>query len=142
MLLKNTAKGSNYHEAVELHVDGEKIRIEAKDLEIGERRIYRCEALTDRVIVEMEGIEKEDNAYRGAIECYRNTEGMVLINELPLEEYLYAVVPSEMPASYPMESLKAQSRLCQNICVSLYSSCGIAGSRCTCGRHYILSGLS
>lgn len=116
VLLKNTAKGSNYHEAVELHVDGEKIRIEAEDLEIGERRVYRCEALTDRVIVEMEGIEKEDNAYRGAIECYRNTEGMVLINELPLEEYLYAVVPSEMPASYPMESLKAQA-----VCARTYA---------------------
>ncbi len=116
VLLKNTAKGSNYHEAVELHVDGEKIRIEAEDFEIGERRIYRCEALTDRVIVEMEGIEKEDNAYRGAIECYRNTEGMVLINELPLEEYLYAVVPSEMPASYPMESLKAQA-----VCARTYA---------------------
>lgn len=116
VLLKNTVKGGNYHEAVELHVDGEKIRIEVEDLEIGERRVYRCEALTDRVIVEMEGIEKEDNAYRGAIECYRNTEGMVLINELPLEEYLYAVVPSEMPASYPMESLKAQA-----VCARTYA---------------------
>lgn len=116
VLLKNTVKGSNYHEAVELHVDGEKIRIEAEDLEIGERRVYRCEALTERVIVEMEGNEKEDNAYRGAIECYRNTEGMVLINELPLEEYLYAVVPSEMPASYPMESLKAQA-----VCARTYA---------------------
>lgn len=45
----------------------------------------------------------------GAVECYRVSEGIVLINELPLEEYLYAVVPSEMPASYPQEALKAQA---------------------------------
>ncbi len=116
VLLKNTAGNSNYHNAVELDVDGQKIQIEAKDLDIGERRIYRCDALTDRVIVKMEGIEKEDNAYRGAIECYRNAAGMVLINELPLEEYLYAVVPSEMPASYPIESLKAQA-----VCARTYA---------------------
>ena len=34
---------------------------------------------------------------------------MILVNELPLEEYLYAVVPSEMPASYELEALKAQA---------------------------------
>ncbi|MDE6389005.1 MAG: SpoIID/LytB domain-containing protein [Lachnospiraceae bacterium] len=116
VLLKNTAKGSNYHEEVELYVDGEKIRIEEKDLDVGERRTYQCAALTDRVIVNMKGIEKEDNAYRGTIECYRSAGGMVLINELPLEEYLYAVVPSEMPASYPIESLKAQA-----VCARTYA---------------------
>ena len=30
-------------------------------------------------------------------------------NEVLLEEYLYSVVPSEMPASYPIEALKAQA---------------------------------
>lgn len=116
VLLKNTATDSNYHNSVELDVDGEQIKIEAKDLNVGERRIYRCNALTDRVIVRMEGDGRENNAYRGAIECYRSADGMVLINELPLEEYLYAVVPSEMPASYPIESLKAQA-----VCARTYA---------------------
>ena len=39
----------------------------------------------------------------------------MVINELPIEEYLYGVVPSEMPASYPMEALKAQA-----ICARTY----------------------
>ena len=116
VLLKNTASNSNYHNAVELDVDGQQIKIEKKDLDVGERRIYRCAALTDRVIVKMEGIAREDDAYRGTIECYRSTEGLILINELPLEEYLYAVVPSEMPASYPIESLKAQA-----VCARTYA---------------------
>ena len=116
VLLKNTANNSNYYDAVELTVDGEHIRIEADDLKAGERRSYRCAALTDRITVNAEGVVKEDHAYRGTIECCRNGDGMVLINELPLEEYLYAVVPSEMPASYPSEALKAQA-----ICARTYA---------------------
>ncbi len=34
--------------------------------------------------------------------------GLVLINELYLEDYLKKVVPSEMPASYEKEALKAR----------------------------------
>lgn len=116
VLLKNTAANSNYYDAVELVVDGEIVRIKEDDLEKGERRIYRSAALTDKITVSADGITKEDNAYRGSIECYRSTGGMVLINELPLEEYLYAVVPSEMPASYPMEALKAQA-----VCARTYA---------------------
>ncbi|MBO5145310.1 MAG: SpoIID/LytB domain-containing protein [Lachnospiraceae bacterium] len=47
--------------------------------------------------------------YRGFLECYFAPEGIVVINELPVEEYLYGVVPSEMPPSYPEEALKAQA---------------------------------
>ena len=116
VLLKNTADNSNYYDAVELIVDGETIWIEADDLKTGERRSYRCAALTDRITVNAVGVTKADNAYRGTIECYRGKDGIVLINELPLEEYLYAVVPSEMPASYPAEALKAQA-----ICARTYA---------------------
>ena len=48
-------------------------------------------------------------SYRGSFECYYANEGIVLINELKVEEYLYGVVPSEMPSSYPHEALKAQA---------------------------------
>lgn len=115
VLLKNTAKCSNYYDNLTLTMDGTSIALQADSLEEGERRIYRSENLTDTIILEAPGIEKEDNAYRGTIECYKEKEGLVLINELPLEEYLYAVVPSEMPASYPMEALKAQA-----ICARTY----------------------
>ena len=109
VLIRNTANNSNYHEEAKLMVDGETIKVREKDLEIGERKIYKSANLTDKIQVTLPGITKEDNMYRGSIECYRTGAGMVLINELPLEEYLYAVVPSEMPASYPMEALKAQA---------------------------------
>lgn len=47
--------------------------------------------------------------YRGKLECYCTTEGIVVVNELLVEEYLYGVVPSEMPSAYPDEALKAQA---------------------------------
>lgn len=48
-------------------------------------------------------------AYRGMLELFAKPEGIAVINELLLEEYLYGVVPSEMPASYEKEALKAQA---------------------------------
>lgn len=54
-------------------------------------------------------------AYRGSMEIRKTGQGFVVINELPVEEYLYGVVPSEMPISYPMEALKAQA-----ICARTY----------------------
>lgn len=48
-------------------------------------------------------------SYRGELELFSTAEGIVIVNELLLEEYLYAVVPSEMPASYELEALKAQA---------------------------------
>jgi len=51
----------------------------------------------------------EDRQYRGNIEVSAGQAGFTLINEVNLEEYLYSVVPSEMPASFPLEALKAQA---------------------------------
>lgn len=48
-------------------------------------------------------------AYAGVIELRSTSEGIVVINELPVESYLCGVVPSEMPASYEIEALKAQA---------------------------------
>lgn len=47
--------------------------------------------------------------YRGTIEVKWTKKGFLIVNELPLEQYLYAVVPSEMPTESNMEALKAQA---------------------------------
>lgn len=57
-------------------------------------------------------------SYRGKLELFSTAEGIVIVNELPLEEYLYAVVPSEMSASYELEALK-----CQAVCARSYAHC-------------------
>ncbi len=116
VLLKNTAAGSSFHETVALTVDGEKTVLRKKDMKVGERKTFQSVNLTDKVLVELENSSREESSYRGSVECLRMEEGIVVVNELPLEEYLYGVVPSEMPASYPAEALKAQA-----ICARTYA---------------------
>lgn len=51
----------------------------------------------------------EDRQYRGLLELKPAKEGLTAVNIVRLEEYLQAVVPSEMSASWPLEALKVQS---------------------------------
>lgn len=48
-------------------------------------------------------------SYRGKLILTRVGDAIRVVNELPIEDYLYGVVPSEMPASYHLEALKAQA---------------------------------
>ena len=50
-----------------------------------------------------------DRAYRGEIILRPGSKGFTVVNRLPLEEYLYAVLPSEMYSFWPAEALKAQA---------------------------------
>jgi stage II sporulation protein D len=51
-----------------------------------------------------------DNAwYRGTVRLVAAPQGIVAVNHVDLEEYLYSVVGSEMPTSWPLEALKAQA---------------------------------
>ena len=51
-----------------------------------------------------------DRSYRGRIEFGRYTGGNITaVNVVGLEEYLYGVVPSEMPSSWNIEAIKAQA---------------------------------
>lgn len=54
--------------------------------------------------------------YGGVLEIRQQEEGLVMVNDLLLEDYLKRVVPSEMPASYEMEALKAQA-----VCARTYA---------------------
>lgn len=54
--------------------------------------------------------------YRGKLIIRQMDEGLVLVNELSIEEYLYAVLPSEMPSNYDKEALKAQA-----VCARTYA---------------------
>jgi len=51
----------------------------------------------------------QDRSYRGQIEINIVPNGLEVVNKVSLEEYLYGVVPSEMPANWPVEALKAQA---------------------------------
>jgi len=47
--------------------------------------------------------------YRGKIELHNVSGEIYVVNVLNIEEYLYSVVPSEMPSSWNMEALKSQA---------------------------------
>ena len=47
--------------------------------------------------------------YRGTLRIVHLTNGLEVVNKLPLESYLLGVVPRESPASWPIEALKAQA---------------------------------
>lgn len=54
--------------------------------------------------------------YSGDIELALYDEGIVVINEVDIEEYLKSVVPSEMPVSFGVNALK-----CQAVCARSYA---------------------
>ena len=47
--------------------------------------------------------------YRGNILVHNSGNGLILINDVDLESYIQGVVPSEMPARWNTEALKAQA---------------------------------
>lgn len=57
-----------------------------------------------------------DKEYPGELQYYDTENGIVIVNEVPLEEYLKYVVPSEMPSAYAAEALKAQA-----VCARTYA---------------------
>lgn len=53
--------------------------------------------------------EQETRAYRGSFLILPRGEKLTIVNDVPVEEYLLSVVPSEMPFAWPAEALAAQA---------------------------------
>lgn len=60
--------------------------------------------------------------YHGKMELSLREQGITVVNTLGLETYLYAVIPSEMPTSYPAEALKVQA-----VCARSYAYARLGG---------------
>lgn len=71
----------------------------------------RVEPLEEGGAIRLESITRGCGtpSYAGALELRAVSGAIAVINELPVETYLCGVVPSEMPASYELEALKAQA---------------------------------
>lgn len=135
VLIKTSGYANSVHQAVELFADCDcrilNVENELTTLEKGQRLVITRDSplfdQTGRITIEpkiltghlmLSGVERAQGQanYRGRLELVRREDGIVVINELPLEEYLYGVVPGEMPASYPLEALKSQA-----ICARTYA---------------------
>lgn len=148
VVIKNTGYGGAYHEKAEFTADtaftvrygnydgmesreyqaGEVVSVGAdSELFSGDRIYIEPVALTGRIKLLSVERAQGNPAYRGTLEVARTGEGLVIVNELLLEEYLYSVVPSEMPASYPLEALKAQAVCARTYAYRHMLHSGIAG---------------
>lgn len=93
LVLKNTQNGKIFQFAHTIRLTDSEIIL--RDLPVGEG--FHWES-------------KETRKYAGIIEFNLSPSAKItIINEIPIESYLRGVVPSEMPASFPAEALKAQA---------------------------------
>lgn len=134
VLLQSGNYDGRYHESVSLsadcaytlqygteeetHAAGESICItpDSTYYENSDRVMLTLSVNTGKTEIQSIRRSREKTDYRGSLEIIKTEEGLAVINELLLEEYLYGVVPSEMPTSYPAESLKAQA-----VCARTYA---------------------
>lgn len=109
--------GSHDSRKTERHAAGEELSFgyDSSYFEGGRVQIVP-DVLTGRLTVTNLNRSQGTPAYRGSLELVRTEEGIAVVNEVLLEDYLYSVVPSEMPSGYPMEALKAQA-----ICARTYA---------------------
>ena len=141
VLLGTSGYAGYYHEKAELTADcpyrvvwgteeqsyeaGERCVLSKKEFPAEEGRVTVIPEKEDgKVTVYSISRANGTPSYRGLLEIARKEEGLLLINELPLEEYLYGVLPSEMPSDFSKEALKAQA-----ICARSYAYMGVLENR-------------
>lgn len=61
-------------------------------------------------------IEKKD--YRGELELLSNNSSLTAINYIGLQDYLYGVLPKEIPYEWEMDALKAQAICSRNFTIT------------------------
>ena len=109
VLIMDTGYKNITHPEVILSVDGNREVIRPDDSRFDENQSICIESEEGEIIIENIQRGYGTPSYNGTMELYSTAEGVIIINELPVESYLCAVVPSEMPASYELEALKVQA---------------------------------
>lgn len=115
VLLMDTGYQSYYHQKVSVICGSEEVTYTTASPELSGGMLIFPEQQNGITITSIER-QQGNPAYRGCLEVRNTDQGLLLINELPLETYLESVVPSEMPSSYEMEALKAQA-----VCARTYA---------------------
>ncbi|HJV66189.1 MAG TPA: SpoIID/LytB domain-containing protein [Geomonas sp.] len=55
--------------------------------------------------------------YRGVLEVTAGERGLLVVNELPLEEYLVGLINCEISSAWPMEAIKAQAVIARSYAI-------------------------
>lgn len=115
VLIMDSDYQTYYHPSIQVFYGGQAVTytMESPELDKGSLRLDGGEyGISVLSVKRQEG----NPVYQGVLEIKKNPEGLLLINELSVEQYLEAVVPSEMPADSPAEALKAQA-----VCARTYA---------------------
>ena len=131
VMLKTTGYKDLFHSSVSLSSDsiihitcadvqwdivaGESFDIDSNDERLATGRIVLS---TDDGSITINSIKRSQGnpSYKGNIELALYDEGIAVINEIDIEDYLKKVVPSEMPVSFGVNALK-----CQAVCARSYA---------------------
>ena len=138
VLLKNTNYAGQYHEKFTAECDqdyeivyyengiemkreekkaGESFSVATEDLAGKAERIKLVpKVLSAQIRIDSIGRSQGTPSYKGNMEIVGREEGLLIVNEVLLEDYLRYVVPSEMPSGYPKEALMAQA-----VCARTYA---------------------
>lgn len=63
-------------------------------------------------------VKVNGKSYRGVIELSLQSGRLLVVNELPLEQYLVGVINSEISSTWPMESIKSQAVIARTYAVA------------------------
>ncbi len=131
VMLKTTGYKDLFHSSVSMSSDsiihitcadvqwdiaaGESFDIDSNDERLATGRIVLS---TDDGSITINSIKRSQGnpSYKGNIELALYDEGIAVINEIDIEDYLKKVVPSEMPVSFGVNALK-----CQAVCARSYA---------------------
>ncbi len=126
VLIKSTGYADIFHDKVELQVTedalvkygdteeklaaGDTLELTVDCEKMKEGRVY-VTPVNSTGRITLTSIERACGkpSYRGKFEITKMNGKMLVVNEVLLEEYLYDVVPSEMPQNYGIEALKTQA---------------------------------
>lgn len=111
---------------------GETVTIKPGDSRLASGRLT-FKSANDGGMITVHSLERAQGTpvYPGHMEITEERDGLLLLNEVDLEEYLKRVTPSEMPPTYELEALKAQA-----ICARTYAWRQIQGNAySTYGAH-------
>ncbi|MCD8069046.1 MAG: SpoIID/LytB domain-containing protein [Lachnospiraceae bacterium] len=101
-----TKKDVSAGEAVTVAMDGGDYQLSGDMM-----AVFVPESADGQVTVESITRSHDICSYSGRLEISATDQGLAVVNVLPLETYLKLVVPSEMPAGFDGEALKAQAIL-------------------------------
>lgn len=128
VLLNTTGYESLYHKSVKVTSSGDfQVMIGEKVKQYPAKEVVSIKKMKEKVIIKPQNPKNKiqvlsikrggkSPSYRGNLELRYDSNGILIINELSMDEYLYGVLPSEMPAAYETEALKAQA-----ICARSYA---------------------